>query len=120
MSEQVTLDLPNELARNAREVAERTHRRVEDVLLEWLGRAAKEIPVEELPDEQVLVLADTQLSNEQQIELSNLLTHQREGALDDSGRARLDALMSVYRRGMVRKAQALQVAVSRGLRPALT
>jgi hypothetical protein len=120
MSEQVTLELPSELARNAREVAERTHRSVEDVLLEWLGRAATEIPVEELADEQVLAIADIQLSDEQQVELSNLLARQREGTLDDPSHARLDELMSVYRRGMVRKAQALQVAVTRGLRPALT
>jgi hypothetical protein len=34
-------------------------------------------------------------------------------------RQRLDELMQVYRHGWVRKAQALQVAVQRGLRPPL-
>lgn len=120
MGERVTLDLPNELAQNAREVAERTHRRLEDVLLEWLDRASSETPVEELPDDQLLVLADMQLGNEQQAELSDLLARQREGTLDVLGRARLDELMGIYRRGMIRKAQALQVAVARGLHPALS
>jgi hypothetical protein len=31
----------------------------------------------------------------------------------------LDSLMGIYRRGMVRKAQALKVAVDRGLQPPL-
>lgn len=34
--------------------------------------------------------------------------------------ARLDELMHLYRRGLVRKAQALKVAVERGLRPPLS
>lgn len=120
MGEKVTLELPNDLARNAHEIAARTHRRVEDVLIEWLGHAATEIPLEQLPDDQILALADVQLDDEQQAELSDLLAHQREGALDSPGRARLEELMGIYRRGMVRKAQALQVAVARGLRPPLT
>src|SRR5689334_9961822 len=82
MSERVTLELPNELARNAREVAEQTHRRVEDVLLEWLGRVSTEIPIDQLSDDQILALADAQSNDEQQAELSDLLARQREGMLD--------------------------------------
>lgn len=36
MSEIVTLELPEEVARSAREVAARIHRRLEDVLVEWI------------------------------------------------------------------------------------
>lgn len=117
MSESVTIELPNELARQARTVAAQTHRRVEDVLLEWLGRGATEEPAELLPDDQVLALAAMQMSDEQQSELSDLLARQREGTLDTASRARLDELMTLYRREMVRKAQALKVAVERGLLP---
>ncbi|MBI3971437.1 MAG: hypothetical protein HY332_09120 [Chloroflexi bacterium] len=119
MSETVTLALPEEVAQSARAVAARTDRRVEDVLVEWLGRAAAEIPVESLPDDQVLALQNLQMSDEEQAELSDLLAQQREGTLSNAGRARLDALMDTYRRGMVRKAQALKVAVERGLQPPL-
>ena len=119
MSEIVTLELPDEVARSAREVAARTHRRLEDVLIEWLDRTSAELPVETLPDDQVLALCDMQMDTAQQAELGELLAHNREGALNDTGRQHLDNLMLIYRRGMVRKAQALKVAVERGLRPPL-
>ena len=71
MSKSVTIELPNELARQARTVAAQTYRRVEDVLLEWLGREATEAPAELLPDDQVLALAAMQMSDEQQSELAD-------------------------------------------------
>jgi hypothetical protein len=117
MSESVTIELPDDLARQAREVAAQTHRRVEDILIEWLGHGASEAPVELLPDDQVLSFAGMQMSEEDQTELGTLLAAQREGTLDVAGHTRLDELMALYRRGMVRKAQALKVAVSRGLLP---
>ncbi|NTU84753.1 MAG: hypothetical protein HGA45_36215 [Chloroflexales bacterium] len=46
MSEVVTLELPDSLVRSARTIAERSNRRVEDVLVEWLDRSAREVPVE--------------------------------------------------------------------------
>lgn len=119
MSEIVTLELPDVLAQNARSVAAQTQRRIEDVLMEWLDRAATDIPVDALPDDQVLALVELQLSEAQQAELSALLAGQREGILDELERLRLAELMDIYRRGMVRKAQAVQVAVGRGLRPRL-
>src|SRR5689334_742862 len=119
MGHQVTLDLPPEVAQRAREIAVRSHRSMEDVLLEWIDRAATDMPVDLLPDEQVLALRDQQMSASQQRELGDLLERQREGRLDDRIRRRLDALMAVYRREMVRKAQALKVAVDRGLQPPL-
>lgn len=119
MGQSVTLDSPPDLAQRAAAVAQQTQRRVEDVLLEWLGRVASDVPVESLPDEQVLALANREMSQREQRELTALLAHQREGTLDDGARARLDELMAIYRRGMVEKARALKVAVERGLRPPL-
>ena len=103
----------------ARALALRTHRTVEDVLLDWLDRAATELPIEELPDDQVLALRDMQMSDDQQEELSELLARSREGTLGDHDRGRLDELMGAYRRGMVKKARALKIAVERGLQPPL-
>jgi hypothetical protein len=56
---------------------------------------------------------------EQQEELSRLLIGNREGLLPDAERERLEELMQVYRRGLIRKAQALKTAVTRGLKPPL-
>ncbi len=119
MSEIVMLEIPDALAQRARSVAQHTERRVEDVLIEWLDRAATELPVELLPDDQVLALRDIQMDDAQQAELSDLLARQREGQLPNSEHGRLDMLMDSYRRGMVRKAQALKIAVERGLQPPL-
>lgn len=119
MGQVVTLELPETLVQRARTVAVRTNRQLEDVLLDWLDRAANELPVELLSDEDVLQLRDMQMSDAAQAELSDLLAGQREGLLDETARQRLDELLATYRRSMVRKAQALKVAVARGLQPPL-
>lgn len=116
---QVMLDIPEEIAREARATAERTGQRVEDVLADWLGRMADELPVEALSDERVLELCDLQMTPEQQEELSDLLARNREGQLQGNDYAHLESLMQLYRRGLVRKAEAMKVAVQRGLRPPL-
>jgi hypothetical protein len=90
-----------------------------EVLIEWIDRAGTELPVECLSDDEVLALCQCQLDAGQQEELSDLLAGNREGVLQDAERRRLDELMRVYRRGLVRKAQALKTAVARGLKPRL-
>lgn len=119
MNEMITLQLPEKVTTIARQVAYRTQRRLEDVLLDWLDRSAEELPLDMLPDDQVLLLANSQLPADEQRELSSLLALNREGALSARQQIRLDQLMQVYRHGLVRKAQAIQVAVERGLLPPL-
>ena len=60
MSETVALEVPDELARRVRAVATATHRRFEDVVLDWLRRAAEEPPVEALTDGELLALCQSQ------------------------------------------------------------
>lgn len=115
----MTLNLPKDVAERASQVASQTHRNIEDVLIEWLDRATVEPPVETLSDAEVLALCDLELSEPDQLELADLLDDQREGQLTDIKRGRLEALMETYRHGLVRKAQAIRVAVTRGLRPPL-
>jgi hypothetical protein len=117
MSQMLTLEVPEALARSAQAVASRTGRRVEDVLAIWLSRAIPELANDQLPDEEVLALRDLQLSTEQQDALDSLLAQQREVALDPQGRAELEALLDAYRQGLVYKARALKAAVDRGLQP---
>lgn len=119
MAETVTLELSEKLARQAKEFAAVTHRRLEDVLIEWIEHSIAEFPVESLSDEQVLALCDLQMEPEQQEILDDLLAQNREGQLDDIKIRQLDKLMQIYRRGLVRKARAWKVAVGRGLRPPL-
>lgn len=119
MSEQITIQVSGRVMRKAAHMAARSQRPIEDVLAEWLERVITEMPVETLSDEEILALADLQLTTEQQEALSDLLTRNRESALNAEGRRQLDELMSLYEQGLLRKAQALRVAVQRGLREPL-
>ncbi len=87
MSEIVTLELPGDVLRNAREVASRTHRRVEDDLVEWIDKAAADVPVESLSDEGVLSLCDMQMTDADQEALSLLLAQNREDQLSETSAA---------------------------------
>ena len=119
MSERITLELPTELVRRARELAAATNRAFDDAVADWIERAVADPPVESLPDAQLLALCDSQLSAAEQEELSELLALNRESKLGPADRSRLDRLLSAYRRGLVVKGRALKEAVSRGLTPGL-
>ncbi len=119
MSEQITLQVSDRVVTQATQVAERTQRRVEEVLESWLEWASTEMPLEALSDQAVLALTELQLTNEQQTVLSDLLTKNRDETLNVEGRRQLEVLMRVYEHGLLRKAQALRVAVQRGLREPL-
>ncbi|MBO1348226.1 MAG: hypothetical protein EBE86_012930 [Hormoscilla sp. GUM202] len=79
MAEVITLKLPETLAQQAKEIAALKEQRLEDVLVEWIERAIKEIPVELLPDEQVLALCDLQMEASDQEVFSDLLARNAEG-----------------------------------------
>lgn len=112
---QFILQIPEKIEREARAEAIRSQRRIEDVLQEWLERYTDELPVDLLADERVLELSEMRLSEHQQDELSELLAFNRENQLSNEDRKRLDELMHLYGQGMVRKAEAIKVAVQRNL-----
>jgi hypothetical protein len=120
MSEKVTIELPDELSRQARRLAAAGNRRLEDAVIDWINRAVSEPLVEDLADDELLKLCDATLGAGEQAELSGLLADAREGTLDTAGRARLDDLMADYRRGLVLKSRAWKEAVARGLRTSPT
>jgi len=80
---------------------------------------SEQITIEELSNEEVLALTELQLAPTQEATLSELLDRNREETLDAEGRCRLEELMRIYEHGLLRKAQALRVAVQRGLREPL-
>ena len=120
MAEKVTIELPEEIAQQVRTVAAHTQRSFAEVLVDWIRRAGSEPVLELLADEELLAICDSQPDAPQQEELGELLERNQEGALSPNERNRLDELMRSYRVGLVRKAQALKVAVGRGLRPRLS
>ena len=121
--EQLTLTLPAGLLEKARIMAGRAGRTVDAVLVEAiersldpLGDALEQKPVTEWPNEEVLSAADGQMPLEREERLSELLDRQQAGLLTDAERPELTALMELYQRLLLRKAQALAEAVRRGLR----
>lgn len=119
MSEVLTVELPDELAQQARALAMATNRRLEDAVLDWLRQAVAEPAVESLSNEALLRLCELRFSDAEQEELSDLLARARETALDTPEQQRLDRLMAAYRQGLVLKARALKEAAARGLCPTL-
>lgn len=115
MSQQITIEVSEQVVRQATQVATQTERSVEEVLASWLESVVTELPIEELPDAAVLALTELQLTNEQQATLSELLAQNGEGTLDAEGQKQLDDLMRLYEHGLLRKSQALRVAVQREL-----
>ena len=119
MTEKVTIELPEDVARQVRTVAAHTQRSFEDVLLEWIRRIGAEPALESLPDAELLAQCGAEPDEAEQDGLGALLERNQDGLLSPAERGRLDELMRRYRAGLVRKAQALKVAVSRGLHPRL-
>jgi hypothetical protein len=117
MGRTVTLELPGPLAERIAAAATGTNRPVEQVVIDWLDRFAGELPMDLLTDEEVLAVADSQMSDAESDELSDLQADAAEGRLTPDRRARLDAVMKDYGRRQLRKADALVEAVRRGLRP---
>lgn len=120
MSDVLTVELPDELARQVRAIAAATSRPVEDVVVECLGRAIVQPSVQSLSDEALLQLCDAQMDSAKQDQLSEFLARNREGQLEPDEQRVLDELMVDYRRGLVSKAQAWKEAVARGLKPPLS
>lgn len=115
MAQSISLDIPDGIIRQAQQLASQNQQRLEDVLLEWLTHSFTEHPIETLPDSQILALCNMQLDEQQQETLSNLTEKQREDEITSAELQELQFLMGLYRRGLLRKAKALQVAVERGL-----
>jgi len=115
MKKRVTLNLSDDILNMASEIASRSQRELEDVLEEWLGRYADDLPVETLSDEEVLRQTRFEMNLIQKQELRNLLYAHRVRKLSIGESARLDELLQIYRKGTVRRARAFEIARARGL-----
>lgn len=119
MSQTITLELPTSLASTAQAIAMQTKRSVEEVLVDWLNHVATEVPLNSLSNQHILALTRMDMEPEQQTRLSDLLARNRENQLTDGEIAQLDSFMQKYRQGLKQKAEALKIAVERGLIPPL-
>ncbi len=58
MSEAITLELPETLVKKVKEIATLNHRSIEEMLIEWIDRAVNDVPIDSLPNEQILALCN--------------------------------------------------------------
>lgn len=129
MTTQITLNLPDEVYKKAEYFAKITNRNVADILTQVITLSLSPIgsqfaptdsleitSIAALPDEQVLTLTDLQMEPEQDQRLSELLYNQQAGTLTTTENSELMALMQIYQKKLLLKAQALREAVQRGLR----
>jgi hypothetical protein len=107
---------PDTLSDLVEHIAKQRNASPESVLEELAYRYLDSMPVALLEDEQVLALADVMLSQEQAEKLESLREAQSNGELDAQGKAELAKLMHLYNHLLLRKGEAIAIAVERGLR----
>lgn len=115
MNQEVTIKISEQVWQRASFLAKQKHRKIEKVIEDLLEETVSEIKVEELSDEEVLTLAQLQFNEKQQKNFSSLLKKNRENLLTGKEKLQLDELTRDYESGLLRKSQALRVAVGRGL-----
>jgi hypothetical protein len=115
MNQEVTLQVSDNIWHYAKSVAKKSKRRIEEVLSDWLEKGSNEIEVEKLSDTEVIALAELKMPVKQQKVLHKLLAKNGEGELTTEEKKQLDEMMEDYEIALLRKSQAMRVAVERGL-----
>ena len=124
MTEQITLTLSAAVLETAEILARRAGRPVGELLAETielslqpLGDALRDEPLPDAwSDEETRARAELQMPAAEDERLSDLLNRQQAGSLTAAERSELTALMALYQRLLLRKAQGVREAVRRGLR----
>ncbi len=123
MSMQVTVTVPDKLYYHIQRLAKASGRSVADVMnsmmsvsLLPLSSPSGEMPLEKLPDAEVLELADSRMNAAQNARMSELLDKQQAGEILGPEKDELSVLVYIYEQGSLLKAQAIYEAIRRGLR----
>ena len=115
MNQEITLQISDRIIQQATIAASKSRHRVEEVLSDWLEDVFEEKFTDKMSDEEVLKLTKIQISPADQERLSELLFKNREIGLDENEQRELDLMIEISERNMVKKSEALRVAVERGL-----
>ena len=115
MNQEVTLKISDRIIQQATIAASRKKNRVEEVLSDWLESVFEEKFTDKMSDKEILALTKIQISPDEQERLSELLFKNRETGLNKNEQRELDLMIEISERNMLRKSEALRVAVERGL-----
>lgn len=126
MSVQVTLSLPDNFIEHAKKFGVATHQKMEIVLADALEMVLPmtedwpefffQSPISNLPDVEVVRLADSKMDEAQNRRLGDLQAKGKASGLSQDERYELSALLRICQLGQLRKSEALAEAVQRGLR----
>jgi hypothetical protein len=118
---EVTLNLPENIYQNFTRLAEKKHRRVEEVITDKLQDdfSFENIDfagtVADWSDEDVLALANLKLPKEQANRMSELSEIQQRGVMSNVEKSELEMYLEIYNNANLRKAHGIVEAVKRGL-----
>jgi uncharacterized protein YlxW (UPF0749 family) len=118
---EVTLNLPENVYRNFSKLAEKKHRRVEEVITDKLQDdfSAETVDFEESvaawADEDVLALAKLKLPKEQANRMSELSDLEQRGLINAVEKSEMEMYLEIYNNANLRKAYGIAEAVKRGL-----
>jgi hypothetical protein len=119
----VTINLPEEIYQRADRFARLANRDLVSIITDSIASSLPPIspqidqlpPIEQMSDQLILELANSQMPSDQDLRLSDLLAKQREGELIGDEPQELEGLMQIYNEGWLRKTAGLVEAVKRGL-----
>ncbi len=128
MTVPVTLNLPDEIYQRAERFARLANRDLVSILTDTVVSSLPPLSdqidslqsIEDLSDRAILDLANSRLSETQDLRLSELLGKQREGEMVGDEPQELEALMQIYNEGWLRKTAGLVEAVKRRLMEPMT
>lgn len=115
----ITLDLPDEVYRQARRVAETTQQAIEEVVLAWIHPAPEEglVGLDALSNDELLTIAQTSVPPTHARRLQDLLAAQRQRSLTESEQQEAAKLVEQEDLLTLRKSKALLLLKQRGALP---
>ena len=115
MNQEITLQISDRIIQQAAIAAAKKKHRIEEVLADWLESLFQEKFADKMSDEEILALTKMQISPAEQERLSELLFKNREVGLKKKEQRELDLMIEISERNMLKKSEALRIAVERGL-----
>jgi negative regulator of replication initiation len=123
MSMPITVNVPDNLYRHIKRLAQASGRNVADVMNSMMSVSllpltipTSEVPLEKLSDAEVLELADSRMNPTQNARMSELLDKQQAGDISSAEKDELAVLVYIYEQGSLLKVKALSEAIRRGMR----
>ena len=120
MNQEITLTIPENAWLYAKAAATRSKQKIEDVFVNLIEKGLSEVDLKKLSDSEILTLTKMKISPEKHERLSNLLFKNRESGLNKKEQAELDLMIEICELNNLKKAEAIQIAVKRGLIKPLT